>query len=163
MMQQSTTIIKSLIFRNYSVFDEPHFLKNLRRNLRVFPLIIVCGADIYCAVTICLTCTRCIEERQESEYIAWGSTQLSVSRFHSCTAIPNFTQKTSLYLWWETKIHNSLKHSKRLMHVKRAYVLGQDWARKVYRFSVLFGYFDEVRAELVRDISRSLRFLLCIL
>ena len=34
---------------------------------------------------------------EESEYIA-GSTQLSVSRFHLFTAIPNFAQKPSLHL-----------------------------------------------------------------
>ena len=27
MMQASTTMVKILIFGNYSVFDEPHFLK----------------------------------------------------------------------------------------------------------------------------------------
>ena len=32
---------------------------------------------------------------EESEYMAWETTQLSVSRFHLCTAIPNFAQKTS--------------------------------------------------------------------
>ena len=33
---------------------------------------------------------------EDSACIAWGSTQLSVSRIHSCTAIPNFAQKTCL-------------------------------------------------------------------
>ena len=31
MMQPSTTMIKTLIFRNYPVFNEPHFVKKLWR------------------------------------------------------------------------------------------------------------------------------------
>ena len=46
----------------------------------------------------------------------------------------------------------------RLRNVSKSTFLGQDWARKVCRFSVFLAI-DEVRAELVRDISRSLRFL----
>ena len=64
MVQPSTTMIKILIFRNYLVFDEPQILENLRRNLRVFLLISVWWVDICCTLTICLTCTRCIRERQ---------------------------------------------------------------------------------------------------
>ena len=77
--------------RNYSVFDEPHFLENFRRNLRVFLPINVWWVDIYCTLTVCWICTRC-------NYIEWGSTQLSVSRSHSCTAIHNFPQKKTVYI-----------------------------------------------------------------
>ena len=69
-MQPSTIMIKILVFRNYSVFDEPHFLKKLQGNLRVFLLIYVWLVDIYCTLTICLTCTRCITQgktERESE------------------------------------------------------------------------------------------------
>ena len=38
MMQPYMTIIRILVCRNYSVFDEPHFLKKLRGNLRLFLL-----------------------------------------------------------------------------------------------------------------------------
>ena len=38
MMQPYMTIIGILVCRNYSVFDEPHFLKKLRGNLRLFLL-----------------------------------------------------------------------------------------------------------------------------
>ena len=34
----------------------------------------------------------------------------------------------------------------------QSWLFWEDWARKVCRFSVLFGYLTEVRAELVRDI-----------
>ena len=64
MMQPSTTMIKILIFCNCLVFDEPHFLKKLWRKLQVFLLINVWWFDIYCTLTICLTCNRCIRERQ---------------------------------------------------------------------------------------------------
>ena len=64
MMEPSITIMKILIFRNYSVFDEPQFVKKLRRNLRVFLLINGRWVDVYCALTIRLTSTRCIMERQ---------------------------------------------------------------------------------------------------
>ena len=67
MMQPSATMIKILVFRNYSVFDEPHFLKKLRKNLRVSLVINVCWVDIKFTLTICLTCTRCIRERQRPE------------------------------------------------------------------------------------------------
>ena len=40
--------VKILIFCNYSVFDEPHFLRKLQRNLHVFLLINVWWVDIYC-------------------------------------------------------------------------------------------------------------------
>ena len=49
-------------------------------------------------------------QTEESEYITWGSTQLSVSCFHLCIAIPNFAEKNSLYLgcfrlpWLQTTI-----------------------------------------------------------
>ena len=48
MMQPYMTIIRILVCRNYSVFDEPHFLKKLRGNLRLFLLINVWWVDIYC-------------------------------------------------------------------------------------------------------------------
>ena len=57
-------MIKVLVFRNYLVFDEPHFLKKLGGNLRDLLLINVWWVDIYCTLTICLTCTRCNRERQ---------------------------------------------------------------------------------------------------
>ena len=47
MMQPYMTIIRILLCRNYSVFDEPHFLKKLRGNLRLFLLINVWWVDIY--------------------------------------------------------------------------------------------------------------------
>jgi len=54
MMQPSTTMIKILIFHNYLVFNEPHFVKKLQRNLRVFLLINVRWVDIFCTLTILL-------------------------------------------------------------------------------------------------------------
>ena len=64
---------------------------------------------------------------EESEYTAWELTQLRISRFHSFTAITNFAQKNSLYIGWKGRFIIlgivTLKHSKLLMHVKRAYVL----------------------------------------
>ena len=48
MMQPYMTIIKILVCRNYSVCDEPHFLKKLRGNLTLFLLINVWWVDIYC-------------------------------------------------------------------------------------------------------------------
>ena len=63
-VQPSTTMIKILVFRNFSVFDESHFLKKLGENLGGFFLINVWWVDIYCTSTICLTRTRCIRERQ---------------------------------------------------------------------------------------------------
>ena len=71
LMMISTTMIKILIFRDYSVFDEPHFVKKLRRNLRVFLLINVRWVDIYCTLTIRLTYTRCIMERQTLDRGQW--------------------------------------------------------------------------------------------
>ena len=46
-----------------------------------------------------------------------------------------------------------------LRNVSKLTFLGQDWARKVCRFSVFLRLFDEVTAELFWDISRSIRFL----
>ena len=72
----------------------PHVLKKLWRNLRVFPLINVWWVDVFCTLTICLTCSRCIKERQEIKWILSMRID-SAECFHSCTAIPNFAQKTS--------------------------------------------------------------------
>ena len=71
--------------------------------LSVYLLLInVWWIDIYCTVTICLILHQMYQGMtEESEYTAWGSIQLSVSPFRSCTAIPNFAQKSSLYLGWK--------------------------------------------------------------
>ena len=92
-------MIKVLVFRNYLVFDEPHFLKKLGGNLRDLLLINVWWVDIYCSLTICLTCTRWNRERGKLIYSMmidsaelWG--------FHLRTAIPDFVQKPSLHSGW---------------------------------------------------------------
>ena len=43
---------------------------------------------------------------EESKYIARRSTQLSVSRFDSCTAMPNFAKK-KVYIYDEKRRYNS--------------------------------------------------------
>ena len=50
-----------------------------------------------------------------------------------------------------------------LRNVLKLIFLGQDWGRKVCRVFGFIRLFDEVRADLVRDISRSLRLLWCTL
>ena len=75
-------------------------------------------------LTICLFLNRCRKERQRKVY----EDRLSCSErfaFFLCTAIPNFAQKKGLNLGLEQWIVNTviLKHSKQLMHVKRASVL----------------------------------------
>ena len=112
MIQPCTTMIKILIFRNYSVFNEPHFLKKLQRNLRVLFLINVWWVDTYCTLTLFNLHQMYHWKTEESEYIAGGSTQLCVSRFHSCTAIPPPQKNTAqnnryIYLGWKRLTHHS--------------------------------------------------------
>ena len=110
MIQPCTTMIKILIFRNYSVFNEPHFLKKLQRNLRVLFLINVWWVDTYCTLTLFNLHQMYHWKTEESEYIAGGSTQLCVSRFHSCTAIPpkKIPHKiTDIYIFRMKKVDSS--------------------------------------------------------
>ena len=72
MMQPSTTMIKILIFHNYSR-KPSSFHSNI------------------CTLTICLTCTRCVRERQESECMRMDSAErLTFSYMYSNT---QFRQK----------------------------------------------------------------------
>ena len=135
MMQPSTTMIKIMVFHNYSVFDEPHFLKKLRGKLGVFLLINVWWVDIYCTLAICLTCTRCIRERQRKVNIYSmkidSAERLAFSFVYRNTQFRTKTQSTFrmrkvdssllVRLHWSIKV--ALKHSKYLMHVKHAYVV----------------------------------------
>ena len=100
---------KILIFRYYSVFNEPHFLKKLQRNLWVFLLINVWWVDIYCTLTLFNLHQMYHWKTEESDYIAWGSTQLCVSRFHSCTAIPpkKYRTKKQIYIFRMKKVDSS--------------------------------------------------------
>ena len=86
--------IKILVLCNYSVFNESHFLKKLLVNLKVFLLINVWWVNNILYFNNLFNLHQMYQGKtEESEYIAWGSTQLSVSCFHLCTSIPNFAQK----------------------------------------------------------------------
>ena len=120
------------------------FLRNSRRNLLAFLLINVSWVDIYCALTICFTCTTCIRElkTEESEHKAWGlidSAQLSVPRFRSCTAIPNFAQKPVVYLGWKryiqslllVQLHWSIQNSSCMWNVPMFLACGWAWVLRM--------------------------------
>ena len=105
MIQPSTTMIKILIFRNYSVLNEPHFLKKLRRNLRIFLLINVWWVNIYCnfKLTICLTCTRVITERQRKVNIQHEDRLSCVFRvFIHVRQYPISHKKPDIYIYIST-------------------------------------------------------------
>ena len=102
-------------------------------NLPVFPLSNVWWIDIHNTLTICLFCTRCLKERQRkvnlSDRISYAL-RFSFSLMYSNT---QFRTKHSLNLKLRQLITDTvtMKRSKYLMHVKRAYVFINMWLQSV--------------------------------
>ena len=124
MMQPSITMIKILIFRNYSVFDEPHFLKNLRRKPSSFPSNQRLVSWYLLYFNYLFNLHQIYQGKtKESEYIERGTTQLSVSRSHSCTAIPNLAQKKQSIFWMNKNALSSVGSRSLGAHGAWRYVL----------------------------------------
>ena len=99
-------------FNTYSVFDELHYLNKPWRNLETFESSLWLKQFVYFAR----------KDREKSNYsMRIDSVVRNGSRFHSCTAIPNFAQKNSCNLDQNSKLlvqlHWSIQNSSCTLNV----------------------------------------------
>ena len=100
-------------FNSYSVFDELHYLNKPWRNLETFE-------SSLCWLKQFVYFAR--KDREKSNYsMRVDSVVRCGSRFHSCSAIPNFAQKNSLNLDQDSRflvqLHWSTQNSSCTLHV----------------------------------------------